>query len=262
MYGNEEVLGQALFSSSEKAVSRDSLFITTKIWCTQLDQIGKAAVEGIQRLFGKLGSGAYFDQILIHWPFVFERDPHSASPLNSLRDSQGHAVLNTRVSLAEAWKQMEELQLKGLARSIGVSNFTITHLQEILKNARIKPAVNQVEMHPYMRQEKLRKFCLDQGIHVVAYSPLGSGGRVPVLEDPIIKEVAAESGQTPAQVCLAWAVGHGCTVIPKTSSTERLVENASFKSLTLAQMSRIDSIRQDGIRGCNPINFFGVSCFD
>lgn len=197
------------------------------------------------------------DLYIIHWPFSFEADSEG----NTRLDENGVAVVKP-VALAETWSALEELVRLDKVRSIGVSNFTISHLQELLKVAKIKPVVNQVELHPYLPQPALLKFCEEHGIKVVAYSPLGSGGHPSILGDPTILKVAQELKLTPAQVLLSWALSRGTIVIPKTAHLERLGENFSLISrLPDDAMKTIDSIGTR-YRFCNPIFWWKRDCFD
>lgn len=156
---------------------------------------------------------------------------------------------------------MEELVKQKLVRSIGVSNFTIKHLQELLKEAQIKPAVNQVELHPYLPQPALLKFCKDHGIKLVAYSPLGSGSHPSLPEDPVILEVARSNHMTAAQVLLSWGLTRGTAVIPKTSKVDRLVENFDLRPLDEQSMKKIEGTKTH-FRFCNPVDWWKRDCFD
>jgi L-glyceraldehyde reductase len=129
------------------------------------------------------------------------------------QDSNGKPKL-ANVSLKETWQAMESLVRDGLVKNIGVSNFHIVELLDLLTYCEIQPAVNQIEMHIYNQQEDLRAFCVQHNIHVTAYSPLGSGRTGP-LQDPLVHQYAQQLGKTPAQVCLAWARNKGVSVIPK-----------------------------------------------
>jgi D-xylose reductase len=158
-----------------------------------------------------------------------------------------------RVPLGATWAAMEELVDAGLVRRIGVCNYGVGLVRDLLASARIPPAVLQVEMHPLLIQEKLLRFCLESGISVTAFSPLGAPSYVPLgmaaeadslLAHPTITRIAAEAGRTPAQVLLRWGVQRGTAVIPKTSRPERLAENLSIFdfSLSAAQMAAVAAL--------------------
>jgi D-xylose reductase len=188
----------------------------------------------------------YLDLYLIHFPIALEyvppevrypagwfHDPNAAEP----------KMKPTRVPIAEAWRAMEELVRAGLVRNIGVSNFGVSLLRDLLSYAEIRPAVLQVEMHPYLAQEKLVRFCKREGIVVTAFSPLGAASYVEigmstlsdaVLEQPVVKAAAARHGKSAAQVALRWGVQRGTAVIPKTSRPERLRENLAVFDFELS----------------------------
>lgn len=199
----------------------------------------------------------YLDLYVIHWPFSFEAGPGGSTRL----DENGVAVVKP-VPLAETWAAMEELVRLNKVRSIGVSNFTVSHLQEVLKVATLKPVVNQVELHPYLPQPALLKFCEEHNVRVVAYSPLGSGGTPSPLNDPMVLKVARELNLAPAQVLLSWGLTRGTAVIPKTAHLKYLEENlALLPSLPDSAMEAINSISARH-RFCNPVGWWKRDCFD
>jgi len=158
---------------------------------------------------------------LVHFPIAFEYgglDLDNPIP----KDEKGNIKL-ARVSQAETWKAMEELVEEGLVKAIGISNFSILQTQELLCTAKIVPAVNQVELHPYFAREALIKFCKDNKIEIQAYSPLGSGKQI--TEDPVLKEIAKKYQKTPAQIAIKWAVQRGTCVLPKSVHSHRIDEN-------------------------------------
>lgn len=149
----------------------------------------------------------------------------------------------------------------GKVRAIGVSNFTVKHLKELMLCAQIKPAVNQVEMHPYLPQPALLSYCETHGIRVVAYSPLGSGKQPSLLEDSVVKDVAKKLGISPAQVLLSWGVTRGTAVIPKTSNPNRLQENFNIRFLEADSMFALDQVGHH-FRYVDPVQFWKRDCFD
>lgn len=238
IYGNEQEIGAALAAALEAeggapALRRDGLWITSKLW-----NDAHAAADVRPALLATLRALRLdaLDLYLIHWPVVHRRGvrgPQSAADLLPLE----------RVPLRETWAALEELVDEGLCRHVGVSNFSAVKLRQLLRSARIRPAVLQVELHPYLQQEELLAFCRDEGIAVTAYSPLGSSDRPeglkaadePVLlEDPLLAEIAAEHGATPAQVALAWALARGTAAIPKSVHPGRMRENLAAAELVLS----------------------------
>ena len=160
----------------------------------------------------------YLDLYIIHWPVSFvHEDPSNFYPK---RKDNTHNV--NHVPLWETWEAMQDLKAQGLTRSLGVSNFTVPHLQELLKESKVKPAVNQVEMHPYLTQKQLVKYCQDNKITITAYSPLGTGipaqkdeSKPVLLEDKTVLQLATQYKKTPAQILLRWSLQNGFIAIPK-----------------------------------------------
>ncbi len=209
LYGNERDVGQAVRGSK---IPQDEIFITTKLWNTDHGQ--EAALRAFEQSRRELGLDS-IDLYLIHWP------------VPGLRQ--------------ESWKTLLNLKEKGLARSIGVSNYTIRHLEELLSSSPIPPSVNQVEFHPFLYQADLLAFSQGHGIQLEAYSPLTRGHR---LDHPVIKAVAAEHRRTPAQILIRWGLQHGLVVIPKSVRPERIRENAQVFDFELARadMARLDAL--------------------
>jgi alcohol dehydrogenase (NADP+) len=222
IYKNEKEVGEAfteIFSAGE--VKREDFFITSKLWNTfhAKEDVEKACRQSLQDLQVDI-----LDLYLIHWPvtnFVAE-------------------VLTPEIK--ETWLAMEELVTKGLVRSIGVSNFSAKKLEAMKEYATIFPAVNQVELHPQWRQDDLLRACAEMGVHVTAYSPLGSGGNsemlgytgLSVLENPVILDIATAVNKSPAQVCIRWAVQRGTSVVPKSSTASRIAQNFDVFSWELS----------------------------
>ena len=209
IYGNHKEVGIAI-----KGHDRESLFITTKAWRDELTR--KGILESGRRALEELGIG-YIDLFLIHWP-------------------------NKIIPMGETFRGMAELHDNGIIRAIGVSNFTIRHMEEAFNTgAEIK--VNQVEFHPLFYQKDLLEYCNKKNIVLTAYSPIARGA---ALKHPIIQEIAEETGHTPAQVCLAWILSKGICVIPKSSSKERQEENLESLNVKLSKehLERIDGIRE------------------
>jgi 2,5-diketo-D-gluconate reductase A len=193
IYGNEAGVGRAIASSG---LSPEELFITTKLWNS--DQGYDSTLKAFDTSMDKLGLET-LDLYLIHW----------------LRPMYGKYL--------ETWKAFIELQKQGRVRSIGVSNFTIEALQEIIDETGVVPVINQVESHPYFAQTELRAFHAEKEILHQAYSPLGSGKGL--LEDPVLQDIASKRDATPGQVVIAWHLALGNVVIPKTVTESRIAEN-------------------------------------
>ena len=225
LYGNEEGVGAAVRNFTDAGhVVREDLFLASKLWNT--DQGYKAAFRAFDASMERLGIG-YLDLYLIHWP----------CPERGL--------------FLETYRALEEIYASGRVRAIGVSNFRREDLEALLSATGIVPAVNQIELHPWLAQQELRSFHEANGIRTVAWSPLARGA---VLADPVITAVASELGRTPAQVVLRWHVQSGHTVIPKASSDTRITENQDIFSFVLddAQMAAINALDRGQRVGSDP----------
>ncbi|MEN0060953.1 MAG: aldo/keto reductase [Myxococcota bacterium] len=198
IYRNEEEVGAALRTSE---VARDEIFVTTKLWND--DHGYDEARHAFDRSLETLGV-AQVDLYLIHWPVPEKRK--------------------------DSWRALEAIFADGQARAIGVSNYTQRHLTELLDQAKVPPAVNQVECHPFLPQTGLRAFCAAQGITVQAYSPLTKGKR---LDDPTLQSVATKHGRTAAQVLLRWGIEQNLVILPKSSNPQRIDDNAAIFDFAL-----------------------------
>jgi alcohol dehydrogenase (NADP+) len=243
VYGNEKQIGQVLQEILRSGrLKRQDLWITSKLWNDMHQRVEEACLRSLQDL-----GLEYLDLYLVHWPFPNYHPPgcdvHSRSP-----DAKPYIHEN----YMETWRQMERLVEKGLVRHIGTSNMTIPKLRLVLRDARIKPACNQMELHPHFQQPDLFAFCVDHGIVPVGYCPLGSPARpdrdrtpedTVVLEDPVLQEIAAQRGTTTAEVCIRWAIQRGQIPIP--FSLRHYADNlraAVNPPLTDEQMERIRRI--------------------
>ncbi|KAL0318959.1 UNVERIFIED_CONTAM: protein REDOX 2 [Sesamum angustifolium] len=190
LYGTEEIVGQAVAEALGRGLikSRDELFITTKLWCTDADH--DLVLPAINESLRKLGL-QYVDLYLVHWPIRTKKD-------------DTNSIKTLHFDIKGTWDAMEECHRMGLAKSIGVSNYSCAKLSTLLENATIPPAVNQVELNVAWQQQKLMEFCKDKGIHVCAFSPLGAygfyWGNNAVMESPILKDIAVAKNKTVAQV--------------------------------------------------------------
>ena len=225
LYGNEEGVGKAVRNFTDAGhVVREDLFVTSKVWNT--DHGYEAALRAFDTSMQKLGFD-YLDLYLIHWP----------CPERGL--------------FAETYKALEKLYSEGRIRAIGVSNFNREHLEVLMDSASVVPAVNQVELHPWLAQRELREFHEANGIRTVAWSPLGRGA---LLEDPSVQEIAGSIGRSAAQVVLRWHVQSGHTVIPKASTEERMAENLDIFSFALQpeHVAVLDAMDCGRRTGSNP----------
>lgn len=246
VYGNEAEVGEAIQDAiAASDVNREQLWITSKLWC---NAHGRENVEAaLRRTLGDLGLD-WLDLYLIHWPVPIK--PGVAFP------SSAEDLLSPgQVPLANTWEGMEAAVEAGLTRHIGVSNFSTRKLHDLLAHCRIRSEVNQVERHPLLQQPALVADCAAAGVHVTAYSPLGSNDRPaalkgadePVLLDnPVIVAIAAEHGCSPAQVLIAWQLQHGISTIPKSVNPARLQENLASEDISLrpADLERITALDQ------------------
>lgn len=246
VYANEPEVGEAIGGAiAAGEVTREQLWITSKLWS---NAHGQGNVEpALRRTLADLGL-EWLDLYLVHWPVPIK--PGVAFP------SSGDDLLPpASVPLTDTWKGMEAVLELGLTRHIGVSNFSSRKLQQVLATARLRPEVNQVERHPLLQQPQLLADCAAAGVHITAYSPLGSGDRPaalkgadePVLlENPVIGAIAAEHGCSPAQVLIAWHLQSGISTIPKSVSPARLQQNLAAADLALSpsDLERIAGLDQ------------------
>ncbi|KAK9118137.1 hypothetical protein Scep_016230 [Stephania cephalantha] len=255
VYQTEPTLGRAIRQALDRGLiaSRDNLFITTKLWCGHADR--NLVVPALRESLQALGLD-YVDLYLIHFPAKVEKLEKSFG----LRSED-----LVPLDMKGTWQGMEECVRLGLAKSIGVSNFTCKKLSQILSFATIPPAVNQVEMHPLWQQSKLRDFCADKGIHVSAYSPLGGKnapwGSNAVFDCEELKQVAQAKGKTLAQICLRWAYEQDVSFLPKSYNKERLKENMEIFDWELSkdELKKMSALPQSRIfRGENLVSADGL----
>ncbi|KAK9105747.1 hypothetical protein Scep_022591 [Stephania cephalantha] len=229
MYGSEEGTGLAVEEALQTGLvkSRDELFVTTKLGCN--DARPDCVLPAITESLRKLGL-AYVDMYLIHAPMTIS----SASHVSDMTLKKGDI---SPMDIESVWAAMEEVHKLGLAKSIGVSNFTCKKLTELLAHANIIPAVNQVEMHPAMQQKKLREFCKEKGIHVSAYSPLGGKewGFDVVLGNELLKEIAQNKKKSIAQIALRWGYEQEASMVVKSFNRARLEENVDIFNWNLTE---------------------------
>jgi len=240
-YRNEEAVGEAIAEAiADGTVQREDLFVTTKLWNTNhRPERVKAALEASLRRL-KLD---YLDAYLIHTPYAFlpgeELDP---------RDENGQVIYDAGISLIETWHALEALVESGRCRSIGLSDITLDKLKEIVANARIMPAIVQVESHPYLPEWELLDYCQANGIVLLAFAPLGHAMEPNLLTDPVITGIADRVNKTPAQVALAWAVQRGTAFLTTSIKPLRIEENFAISALPDQEMVRIRSDISTNVR--------------
>jgi alcohol dehydrogenase (NADP+) len=233
IYGNEAEIGAAIAAAiAAGEVRREDLWLTSKLWCNA--HAREDVVPALQRSLAALRVER-LDLYLVHWPVAVRRDVVVARAVSDF-------VPESEVSLLDTWHGMEDTHAAGLTRAIGVSNYGVQRLTALARDARVQPEVVQVELHPYLQQRALVAYCQAQRIAVTGYSPLGSSDRpasmkaadeAPLIEDPVVAEVSAHHGASPAQVLIAWQLHLGLSVIPKSVSPARLAENFEAKDLVL-----------------------------
>jgi aldehyde reductase len=235
-YRNEREVGEALHSGlTAHGVARENIFVTTKLWNSnhRPERVEPAFEASLDRLGLK-----YLDLYLIHTPFAFQpgddQDP---------RDQNGNILYDNGVTLLDTWRAMENLVDHGRCRAIGLSDIGLKELLPIYESAKIKPAVVQVESHPYLPQVELLEFCKEKGIVFLAFAPLGHGMKPGLLEDPVISAIATRVGKTPAQVLLAWGVQRGTAVLTTPKSAARARENFDITALPEDALSEINRIQ-------------------
>ncbi|MCU9613424.1 aldo/keto reductase [Caldibacillus lycopersici] len=226
IYGNEAGVGQAISDGVKEAgITREDLFVTSKVWNSDLGY--EETLAAYNDSLKKLGLD-YLDLYLIHWP--------------------------VEGKYKDAWRALETLYTEGKVKAIGVSNFQVHHLQELMKDAKIQPMINQVEYHPRLTQNEVRAFCLDHGIQLEAWSPLMQGH---LLDNPVIQAMANKYNKSTAQIIIRWDLQNGVVTIPKSTKEHRIIENSSVFdfSLTTEEIKCIDELNQNYRVGPDPDNF-------
>jgi len=209
LYQNEREIGDAIRASD---VPRKDIFITTKLWPTDFINAEWALEESLDKL-----QTDYVDLYLIHWPFVGK---------------------------GRAWKALENSHADGRIRALGVSNYSIKHINELLKNAKVKPAVNQIECSPFFYRKDLIDHCMANDIVVEAYSPLTRGQKI---NDPVVVEIARKYDKSPAQIMIRWALEHSMTTVPKAASKAHIEENIAVFDFSIdpADMASLDTLNKN-----------------
>jgi diketogulonate reductase-like aldo/keto reductase len=243
-YQNEDEVGDAVkdFLASNPDVKRSDIFICTKVWnhLHEPEEVKWSLEDSLNKL-----KTDYVDLFLVHWPIAAESDENHMPRLGA--DGKYIIKQDLTNNPEPTWRAMEELYKTGKARAIGVSNWTIPGLQKLLSFAEVKPTVNQIEIHPFLPNTALVDFCFQHDILPAAYSPLGSQNQVPstgekVRTNPTLNEVAERSGNTLAQVLLAWGLRRGYVVLPKSSTPERIESNFQIPELSDEDFAAVESV--------------------
>jgi alcohol dehydrogenase (NADP+) len=235
-YRNEPEVGEALQAGlAAEGIARESIFVTTKLWKSnhRPERVEPAFEASLDRLRRK-----YLDLYLIHTPYAFQ-----PGDKQDARDHNGDVLYDNGVSLLDTSRAMESLVDRVGCRAIGLSDIGLNELLPIYESARIKPAVVQVEAHPYLPETELLEFCKEKGIVFLAFAPLGHGMRPGLLEDPVISAIATRVGKTPAQVLLAWAVQRGTALLTTPKTAARAREKCDISALPEDGMNEINRIQ-------------------
>lgn len=243
VYGNEALIGESLRTIRKAGVSRDDLFVTSKLWNDMHDD--DKVVPAFERSLRDLGLD-YLDLYLVHWPF-----PNHHAPGVDVGSRDSHAKPYIHDDYMRVWRRLESLVERGLVRNIGSSNMTVRKLELLLNDASIPPAVNEMELHPHFQQPELFDYVVQHGIVPIAYSPIGSPGRperdrtpedTVDIEDPVIVDLARSRGVHPVTICLQWAIQRGQVPIPFSTKRANLLSNlkaAVAAPLTDDEMRRL-----------------------
>ncbi|MEH7357584.1 MULTISPECIES: aldo/keto reductase [Priestia] len=226
IYENEEGVGEGIRQGLKEAgLSREDIFVTSKVWNADLGY--EETLAAYETSLQKLGL-EYLDLYLIHWP--------------------------VEGKYKEAWKALETLYKEEKVRAVGVSNFQIHHLEDLMKDGEVKPVINQVEYHPRLTQKELHAFCQKHDIQLEAWSPLMQGE---LLDNDVLKEIAEKHGKSVAQIILRWDLQNGIVTIPKSTKEHRIVENSSLFDFELdtEDVSKINELNQNHRVGPDPDNF-------
>ncbi|ORY60648.1 NADP-dependent oxidoreductase domain-containing protein [Pseudomassariella vexata] len=237
-YGNEDEVGAGLKAAFASGIKREDIFIMTKLWNTYSTRVSL----GLEKSLKALGLD-YVDLYLVHWPVGMNpngNDDRFPKLPNGERDMLwDHDHIQT-------WKDMEKLVEGGKAKAIGVCNYSKVYLENLLKQAKIVPAINQIENHPALPQDEIVGYCKEKGIHVVAYSPLGSTGGPVMKAEPVVK-IAEKKGVNTGTVLLSYHVARGSTVLAKSVTESRIVENLKIVDLDDKEMKALAELNKDNV---------------
>ncbi|MET0935959.1 MAG: aldo/keto reductase [Luteibacter sp.] len=231
-YRNEDVVGEAIREAIDKGtLTRAELFVTTKLWNNnhRPERVKPAIEASLRRL-----QIDYADAYLIHTPFAFAPGDDQYP-----KGAEGKPLYDKETTLLDTWRALENLVDEGLAKAIGLSDVKLDALKEIVANARIKPDIVQIESHPYLPEWEMLDFCKANGIVLLAFAPLGHGMEPRVPDEPVLKDIAARIGETPAQVALSWAVQRGTAFLTTSTNPDHIRENYEIKPLPPEAMPEI-----------------------
>ncbi|EMC94925.1 hypothetical protein BAUCODRAFT_518265 [Baudoinia panamericana UAMH 10762] len=236
VYGNENEVGEGLKKAFDAGVcKREDVFVTSKLWCTYHRKAEECLDEGLRRL-----QLDYVDLYLMHWPVPM--NPNGNHPLfPKLED--GSRDLDKEWSHIQTWKELEKLLKTGKTKAIGVSNYSVPFLKELLPHCEVVPAANQIENHPYLPQQEIADFCKGKGIRIEAYSPLGSTGS-PLFQEEGVQEVAKKHNVGPGTVLISYQVNKGHVVLPKSVTSSRIEENLKTVKLDASDMEALENIHK------------------
>ncbi|PNS15716.1 Glycerol 2-dehydrogenase (NADP(+)) [Sphaceloma murrayae] len=235
VYGNEAEVGEGLKEAFAAGIKREDIFITTKVWCTFHSRVEQCLEESLKAL-----GLDYVDLYLMHWPVPM--NPNGNDPkFPKLAD--GSRDLDKSWSHVQTWKELEKVSKTGKVKAIGVANYSKRFLEELLPQASIVPAANQIENHVYLPQQEILDYCKEKGIHVTAYSPFGSTGS-PIFSEEGVAKVAEKHGVKPGTVLLSYHVSLGHSVLPKSVTASRIEENLKIVSLDQDDLKALDEIHK------------------
>ncbi|KAL3420269.1 aldo/keto reductase [Phlyctema vagabunda] len=238
VYGNEDEVGAGLKKAFDEGIcKREDVWVTSKVWCSYHDR----TAEALDLSLKKLGLD-YIDLYLVHWPAPMNpKGNHELFP--KLADGSRDLVPASEWSHIDTWKAMEKLP-KSKAKAIGVANYSVKFLEELLPHATTVPAVNQIENHPSLPQQEIVDFCKSKGIHITAYSPLGSTGSPMLSAEPVV-EIAKKRDITPASVLLSYHIARGSSVLAKSVTESRIKANQSLVKLDSADLKVLNDYSDD-----------------
>ncbi|KAH6973389.1 NADP-dependent oxidoreductase domain-containing protein [Ilyonectria sp. MPI-CAGE-AT-0026] len=235
-YGNEDEVGEGLKAAFDSGVKREDVFVMTKVWATYNTRCELALDKSLKSL-----GLDHVDLFLVHWPLLLNPEGnHDKFPTNP---DGSRDIIRTH-NHVDTWKQMEKLVATGKTKAVGVCNYSVKYLEELLPHATIVPAINQIENHPSLPQQEIVDYCKEKGIHIVAYSPLGSTGGPMMSSEPVVK-VAEKKGVSPSTILLSYHVARGATVLAKSVTPERISANKKIVVLDADDMKILNDYSDD-----------------
>lgn len=235
-YGNEDEVGEGLKEAFSHGVKREDVFVVSKVWATYNTRVA----EGLDKSLKSLGL-EYVDLYLIHWPLLLNPQGNDDK---FPKKADGSRDIITGWDHVEAWKQMEDVFASGKAKAIGVCNYSKKYLEQLLPRAKVIPAVNQIENHPCLPQQEIVHLCREKGIHVMAYSPLGSTGGPVMSAEPVVK-LAEKKGVSASTILLSYHVARGNTVLAKSVTPARIKANLDIVKLGADELKSLTDYSDD-----------------